>query len=175
MHREGSALRLSATDVANHLACAHLTQLDRAVAEGQRKPPAFRDPSLDLLRERGLVHERAYVQHLRDSGLAVMDLRGDDGKRDSGERLAAADRTIAAMRAGADAIVQADLGKDRWVGRADVLLKVPAAQPPGRLVLRGGGHQAGAGNPRRNRAPALPVLGPGRRGAGAAARSACTW
>ena len=124
MHLEGPALRLSATDVANHLACAHLTQLDRAVAEARRKPPAFHDPSLDLLRERGLVHEHAYVQHLRDSGLTVTDLRGDDGKREAGERLAAADRTIAAMRAGADAIVQADLGKDKWIGRADVLLRV---------------------------------------------------
>ena len=126
MHLEGSVLRLSATDVANHLACAHLTELDRAVAEARRKPPAFRDPSLDLLRERGLVHEREYVQHLRASGFKVVDLRGDDSKREPGEHLAAADRTIAAMRAGADAIIQADLGKDRWIGRADVLLKVPA-------------------------------------------------
>jgi uncharacterized protein len=29
------------------------------------------------------------------------------------------------MRAGADAIVQADLGEDRWMVRADVLLRVP--------------------------------------------------
>ena len=126
MHLEGSALRLSATDVANHLACTHLTQLDRAVAEARRRPPSFRDPALDLLRERGLVHERAYVQHLRDSGLAVADLRGDDSTREPADHRAAADRTIAAMRAGAGAIVQADLGTGRWVGRADVLLKVSA-------------------------------------------------
>ncbi|MGA2380171.1 MAG: TM0106 family RecB-like putative nuclease [Spirochaetia bacterium] len=130
MHNDGTALRLSATDIANHLACRHLTQLDRAVAEGRRKPPAWRDPALELVRERGLAHERAYVEHLRASGLHVVDLRGDDGRRpDPGaaaaDRATAVDRTIAAMRGGADAIVQAELGGDRWIGRADVLLRIP--------------------------------------------------
>ena len=30
-------LLLSAADLANHFACSHLTQLDRAVAEGRRE------------------------------------------------------------------------------------------------------------------------------------------
>ena len=34
------------------------------------------------------------------------------------------ERALEAMRAGADAIVQAELGRGRWVGRADVLLRV---------------------------------------------------
>jgi len=131
MQQDGTALRLSATDIANHLSCRHLTQLDRAVAEGRLKAPAWRDPSLELLRERGLIHERAYIDHLRERGLNVVELRGDESttlfadRNKAGDRTAAVDRTIAAMRAGADAIVQADLGRDRWIGRADVLLKVP--------------------------------------------------
>ena len=116
MHRDGAVLRLAATDVANHLACRHLTQLDRAVAEGLRKAPAWRDPGLALLQERGLRHEQAYVEALRANGLRVVELGGDKGS---------IDRTLAAMRAGADAIVQASLGQDQWIGRADVLLKVP--------------------------------------------------
>jgi len=112
-------LLLSATDLANHLACRHLTALDRAVAEGRTQPPAWRDPALDLLRERGLAHERAYVEHLRAEGLDVVGLReleGDD----------AVERTAAAMREGAGVIVQAALQDGRWHGRADVLLRVEA-------------------------------------------------
>ncbi len=118
MHRDGGVLRLSATDVANHLACRHLTQLDRAVAEGQRKAPAWRDPGLALLQERGLRHEQAYIEHLRAEGLRVLALADDQGR-------APVDRTVAAMQDGIDAIVQASLGRDQWTGRADVLLRVP--------------------------------------------------
>ena len=118
MHRDGEVLRLAATDVANHLACRHLTQLDRAVAEGRRKAPAWRDPGLALLQERGLRHERAYIEHLRANGLRVVE-RGVD------EATSPVDQTVASMRAGADAIVQASLGRGQWIGRADVLLRVP--------------------------------------------------
>jgi len=108
---------LSATDLANHLACRHLTALDRAVAEGRKAPPSWRDPALDLLRERGLAHERGYVEHLTKEGLDVVDLRGLEGDE-------ARERTLEAMRNGAGAIVQASLQDGRWVGRADVLLRV---------------------------------------------------
>jgi predicted RecB family nuclease len=115
MHKDGAVLRLAATDVANHLACRHLTQLDRAVAEGRRKAPAWRDPALALLQERGLRHEQAYVEDLRANGLRVAELGGDKGS---------VDQTLAAMRAGTDVVVQASLGTGQWIGRADVLLKV---------------------------------------------------
>jgi hypothetical protein len=41
MQKEGAALRLAATDISNYLACRHLTQLDRSVAEGWRAAPVF--------------------------------------------------------------------------------------------------------------------------------------
>ncbi len=124
MHREGASLRLSATDIANHLACRHLTQLDRAVAEGRAAAPAWRDPNLQLLRRRGMEHEAAYVKHLRATGLDVVDLRGD-------EDLFPLERTAAAMRAGAGAIVQATLGDEGWTGRADLLVRVPVTSDLG--------------------------------------------
>ena len=124
MHRDGAVLRLSATDAANHLACRHLTQLDRAVAEGRRKAPAWRDPGLALLQERGLRHERAYVEDLRANGLRVVELV-------DGALWSPVDQTMDAMRAGADVIVQASLGRDQWMGRADVLLKVPQSSSLG--------------------------------------------
>lgn len=117
MKRSGSELLFSASDLANHLACKHLTELNRAVAEGRLEAPAWLDPGLALLQERGLDHEQGYIEHLRAQGLRVVELRD----MDSGTAL---ERTQAAMREGADVIVQASLRDGRWGGRADVLLRV---------------------------------------------------
>jgi predicted RecB family nuclease len=117
MRRTGAGLALAATDLANHLACRHLTQLDRAEAEGHLATPRWRRAGLDALRERGIEHERAYLDHLAAQGLSLA--RVEDGES------VGVSRTLEAMRAGADAIVQAPLASGRWSGRADVLLKVP--------------------------------------------------
>lgn len=111
-------LRLSPTDVANHLACRHLTTLDLALAEGRLKPPEGGAAILAVLQERGLAHEAAYVKHLRSQGLNVVDLLDQPL---TGEGVAI---TRDAMVAGTDAIVQAPLSRDRWAGRADILRRV---------------------------------------------------
>ncbi|HET6484889.1 MAG TPA: TM0106 family RecB-like putative nuclease [Spirochaetia bacterium] len=118
MYLEGGQFRLAATDVSNHLACRHLTQLDRAVAEGRLSAPAYRDPNLAVLQQRGFLHERAYVAYLKAEGLRVAE------PPEAGGRLSM-ERALQAMRSGADAIVQAELRDGRWIGRADVLLRVP--------------------------------------------------
>ncbi|HEX7078450.1 MAG TPA: TM0106 family RecB-like putative nuclease [Candidatus Eisenbacteria bacterium] len=111
-------IRLSATDLANHLACRHLTTLDRGVAEGRWKPPDWYRPEAAVLRERGLAHERAYLAHLEAQGRRITRLdEGEDGRRDL-------ERTVAAMYAGDEVIAQATLAGARWQGRADVLLRV---------------------------------------------------
>jgi len=110
-------LRLSATDLANHLGCAHLSQLDLAVAEGRARRPRRNDPIADLLAERGREHEAAYLRHLRAQKLRVVEIRAAPGA-DS------VDTTLAAMRDGADIIYQAPLADERWHGRADFLRKV---------------------------------------------------
>src|SRR5881628_1431241 len=115
------ALVLSATDLSNHLACRHLTALDLMAAQGRRTPPSWRAPHLEVLRARGLEHERAYVAHLAEMGLAIE--RIPDGFSTE----AAAARTVAAMREGAQVIVQATLLEGRWMGRADVLRRVERA------------------------------------------------
>ncbi len=111
-------LRLSATDLANHLGCPHLSQLDRAAAEGRAKKPKWQDPITEILRERGFAHEAAYLAHLRETAdvdvVAIPD--GSDGP----------ERTLAAMRSGAAVIYQATLGNDRWHGRADFLRRTDA-------------------------------------------------
>ena len=114
-------LRLSATDLANHLGCAHLSQQSRAVAEGRARKPKWHDPITALLRERGAEHEAAYLAHLRETqGIEVVTLLGDDAERDGVQR------TLAAMRGRAALIYQAPLGNARWYGRADYLCRTDA-------------------------------------------------
>jgi uncharacterized protein len=112
---DAGTLRLSATDLANHLACRHLTVLDRGAAEGRCEPPDWFRPEAAVLRERGFEHERAFLAHLERQGRAIT--RVSEGSP-------ALEQTVAAMRAGAEVIVQAALADGRWVGRADVLLRV---------------------------------------------------
>lgn len=116
--RDGSSLRppghLTPTQLAAHLACPHLTQLERQRREGLLQIEFLPDPRLEALRERGRQHEAAYVERLRSEGRSICDLRE---QRDPAA-------TLRAMEAGFDAIVQATLGNEVFSGIADVLLRV---------------------------------------------------
>src|ERR1700688_1766436 len=92
------AVTLSATDLANHLSCRHLTTVDLRLAKGEIAEPTWDNPHLRVLQQRGLEHEKAYIEWLRSRGLTVFDL--------SNEPEAA---TRAAMVSGAQVIVQASL------------------------------------------------------------------
>jgi predicted RecB family nuclease len=105
-----------ATDLTNFLACRHLTAVERLAAHKLARRPYFDDPMLELLRQRGLEHERAYVDSLR-SGARVVEI-----SRNAPD---AFDATLRAMRDGADVVVQAKLEHGRWAGWADVLLRRP--------------------------------------------------
>src|SRR2546421_1088018 len=113
-----SGIRLSASDLAKHLGCRHLTLLDRGVAEGHIEASKWRDPALQVMAERGLEHERQYLAHLEEKKLEVVRLLEEGPEA---ELLA---KTLEAMRAGPDVIAQATLGRGRWMGRADVLRRV---------------------------------------------------
>ncbi|HXJ92150.1 MAG TPA: TM0106 family RecB-like putative nuclease [Terriglobia bacterium] len=123
--RQG-AVTVSATDLANHLSCPHLTTLDLRLTRGEIAEPTWQNPHLRVLQQRGLEHECAYVASLRARGLAVVDL--SEGSDDKAPGL-----TWAAMNAGTRAIVQASLGNGNWRGRADVLLRVEQPHRPTRL------------------------------------------
>ena len=115
MHRRDGTLFLAATDLANHLACGHLTELNRLVSEGTLKRPFRNDPVLETLIERGNIHENSYVDHLNGTGLAVIDV-GVGSDR--------ADRTIEAIKRGVNVIVQPALIHQQWMGFADLLLRI---------------------------------------------------
>ena len=111
MKRVEGEIRLSASDLAGHLGCTHRTNLDLAVARGERKaPPVYEDPVAEVLRERGFAHEAAYVASL---GEGAVRLEGQG-----------AEATVEAMRGGAPVIVQATVQFGRWMGRIDVLRRV---------------------------------------------------
>ncbi len=116
MRIHSDQLVFSATDLANHLACSHVTQLNRKYVEGKLKLEYREDPMLDLLIELGERHEQAYLDHLKGCGLSVLELKEFDG----GNTKAA----IKAMREGVDIIAQAWLISDPWRGRTDFLIKV---------------------------------------------------
>ena len=118
MRIQNDVLRLSASDLANHLGCQHLTYLDLYAARKEIEAPNYRDPALEALQKRGFEHETAYIEHLRAQGLSVVELP-ELGDPETG--FAA---TCAAMREGPDVIVQATLLGNGWLGRADVLLRV---------------------------------------------------
>ena len=73
--------------------------------------------SHEVLRQRGLEHERAYVQWLVSSGKTVAEIDRSDGN--------AFESTLSAMQQRADVIVQSRLEHNAWAGWADVLLRVP--------------------------------------------------
>ncbi len=110
----GEGITFTPTDVANHLACQHRTQLERKHLAGELRDVFRTDARLDAMIQRGKEHERTYIDTLRTQGRQVVDL--------SHSRDPAA--TLAAMQTGADVIVQAPLGSDTFVGIADVLLRV---------------------------------------------------
>jgi predicted RecB family nuclease len=114
VHVRNGCFRLSATDLSRYLACQHLTELDRSVAEGRRSASAWSDPRRAILLERGLQHESAYVRALRESGKRVVELGPEAGSEAVAE----------AMRSRADVITQAVLHEEIWGGRADLLLRV---------------------------------------------------
>lgn len=119
MHLRDGRRICSPTDLANFLACRHLSVLDLATLAGTLRPPVWADPVAETLRRRGEVHERGYVDHLRASGRSITDLSAVRT-----DRVAALVATRAAMADGADVIVQGALGDDAWFGFADVLVRV---------------------------------------------------
>ena len=115
-------LTLAASDLSAHLGCHHLTHLNLCAAKGERTRPYYDDPTLQLLREKGIEHEAQYLAHLRARSLSVTELP---------EHTASAADALAAMRTGVDVICQATLEDGRFRGRADFLLKTPGASDLG--------------------------------------------
>ena len=76
MRVEAGNFIFSATDLGSYLACNHLAQLSRKVALKELSKPYFDDPALEILIKRGEEQEAAYVEHLKQHGKSVINLKG---------------------------------------------------------------------------------------------------
>ena len=112
-------IRLAATDVSNHLACRHLTELELSAARGEREVPKWESPDMVVIQELGLRHETKYLELLKKEvgPNNLVNLSGMDEKR-------ILDETLKAMAAGTEAIAQGALLHGHFFGRPDVLRKV---------------------------------------------------
>ncbi len=115
-------LLLSASDLINHLECAHLTSLDLGVARGALTLEEKRTDAADLVARKGDEFELAHVESLRAEGREVTEIVGEPGLEGLKR---GAERTLEAMRGGAEVIYQAVLyDGERWRGYADFLERV---------------------------------------------------
>jgi uncharacterized protein len=80
--------------------------------------PKVWDPLLEILWERGTIHEKNYVAHLEDAGFEITKFDGIDITDD------AASQTIDAMKSGAQIIIQGAFINSGWSGRTDILRRV---------------------------------------------------
>ncbi len=129
----GGEMRLAATDVSNHLACHHLTQLELSAARGERDRPQWEAPDLVVIQELGLRHEAKYLKFLEQSGLRVLRLAAAYAEKGAGRNPASPGggdegsvvaETLEAMKGGIEVIAQGALRVGWRFGRPDVLRKV---------------------------------------------------
>ena len=127
MHDTDGGLAFSATDLSRHLSCSHLTSLRRAVALDEiERPPPYDDPRADVLKQRGIEHERHLLEQFTAGGRTVETITAADAPFSHQDRANAAERTTEAMRRGVDVIYQGRLENEdgRWSGYPDFLLRV---------------------------------------------------
>ncbi|MYB88904.1 MAG: TM0106 family RecB-like putative nuclease, partial [Proteobacteria bacterium] len=117
-------LLYSPSDLVTYLECSHATCLD---VQNLVEPLAEKktDATRKLLRQRGIEHEHAYLQHLKGEGHDVLEI---PAKRSLEAR---ADLTLEAMQAGADIIYQGAFLDEPWCGYADFLVKCETASSLG--------------------------------------------
>ena len=119
MQNRDSGRLYAATDLVNFLECEHVTSLDLRHLDSPL-PLAEVDESTQLIQQKGYEHEGAYVQHLHDQGLTVVDIA--EGNKSLEAKVAA---TLEAMRAGVEVVFQATLLQGNLAGFADFLVRVP--------------------------------------------------
>src|SRR6476659_7196819 len=100
MQRLDGQLVLSPTDLTHHQECAHLTRLDLGVAAGEWAAPEAETPEdVQFVFDRGLEHERKYLESLKAEGRSVVEIPGGSG---ADGRRRAEEQTVEAMRSGVD-------------------------------------------------------------------------
>ncbi len=116
----GGQLLCSPSDLANFIACEHLTQLELAVALGEGTRPNFENTYADLIKRKGEEHERGFLEALRAAGHVVVQI----GLGEDRDYAAAAKATAEAIASRSEYIYQAVFLADGWHGIADFLERI---------------------------------------------------
>ena len=141
----GERLRLSASDVANFVACQHMTRLDLLEARGRLHRPRRFDVGFEDLVQRGEEHERIVLERFRADGRQVVEINPSPSAE-----TAAAQATREAICGGADVIYQGVLlggtpdgrtgGAAALLGRPDFLVRAGLLAAPDGEPRPGGLH-----------------------------------
>src|SRR5690606_24171398 len=118
MRKEKGEIIFSASDLANHIHCKHLTNLNHHAVTGVLEKSITSNRSLSLLRERGEEFEQAILSEDENGGKTVVKVDQD--------RAGDYKHAVAAMKSGYDFLYQARLSIQNWQGWADFLRKVEA-------------------------------------------------
>ncbi len=122
MHITEVGLVLSASDLAAHHSCTHLTALELSAVRQERERPPETDAMQELLAQRGIEHEAAHLEALRRQGLSIVEMPRCDYTPEALRCAEAA--TLTHMRDGVDVIFQATFFDGRRAGFADFLRRV---------------------------------------------------
>jgi uncharacterized protein len=120
----GDQLRLSASDVANFVACQHLTRLDLLNARHELPRARAFDLGFEDLVQRGELHEAEVLGRFEQDGRSIARISVAPG----GEA-EAAQATLEAIRSGVDVVYQGALvsekpdGQPALLGRPDFLVR----------------------------------------------------
>lgn len=119
MKRDNGALRLSASDLMQYMACPHATKLDLLRLDGIGPKEVEDSEDAALLQKRGDAHEAAYLATLKDRGKSVGEIDTD------GVPFAqSVAKTLEALQEGPEIIFQGALEGGMWGGYSDFLVRV---------------------------------------------------
>ena len=111
-----SQIRYSPSDLVTFSECQHASFLDKE-ALNKSMETAESSATAKLLEKKGLEHEKAYLERLKNEGKAVIEISKNN---DLQSRV---DQTIDAMNSGKDVVYQAVLIAGQWRGDVDFLIK----------------------------------------------------
>jgi predicted RecB family nuclease len=127
VRRDGSGLRLSASDLMRFMNCRHATRLDLDRLNGIGPEPAEDTEDAALLQRLGDAHEARHLAALEADGRAVTRIETDGVAFDD-----AVAATLEALREGPEIVFQGALEGGMWGGYSDFLerVDVPSALGP---------------------------------------------
>src|SRR5688572_15385596 len=101
MQRDAASALYSAKDLINFLSCVHSTALDLlCVGDQLEAPDPGDDAYLTLLKDKGIDHERRYLERMRSDGRSLREIEPSESLD------AMSEVTRQAMRDGIDVIYQ---------------------------------------------------------------------